>query len=212
MITSIKCIALVLAFTASVVNCFAQDDTTATTNPKKLLPATFEAGLGMGFVTFNETFTWNGVPVPDNQIEKWGMPQLYLGGRIPVVAFSQNLSLQVVMSASIMAVVSESVSALGPIDIPVVIMARYGHGATKNASSPIGVGLGAGASFIWWHSFGIADVLPSLYADFAIKGIPIYLRSHINVGSIAFSSYDTLSLWSLSLNWRGLIPSGKKGY
>lgn len=205
---SILCVLLV-----TVVGVTAQDDTVVTTGKPKLLKPTFEAGIGMGFVTFKETYTWNGQPVPDNQIEKWGMPQLYVGGRVPIVALSRDLSLQAVMSASFMLVVHSSGMSQGVIDVPVQIVARYGYGSTRQTDAVVGVGVGAGASLMWWDAFGILEVMPAVYADVAVKGVPIYLRSSINIGSVAFSTYDTVSMWSLSLNWRGLIPTNKdKGY
>lgn len=204
---------LTCVFVATIAANAAQGDSVATTGRPKLLKPTLEAGIGLGFVTFKETYTWNGQPVPDNQIEKWAMPQLYVGGRVPIIALSEDLSLQAVLSASFMLVVQSSGASEGVIDVPLHIVARYGYGSTQQSDAVLGFGVGAGASLMWWDAFGILDVVPAVYADVAVKGVPIYLRSSINIGSVAFSTYDTVSLWSLSLNWRGALPTNKdKGY
>jgi len=160
----------------------------------------FDIGIGVGFVTIEETYTWDGNAVPGSPTEKWAMPQLLIGGRLPIVALDSNYAIHAVVPGSIMFLVGSSALTPAVVDVPLHLVFKYGNRSTKASRELLGIGIGGGASLMWYRELGIFNIVPAMYVEVSVKNSPVFLKTSVNLGSVSFTANHSFALWSVGLS------------
>jgi len=204
-----------IALAVSSTTLLSQSDTSSQdpASRTRLVPATMEFGLGMGLTTITTSYTWDGNEVPGSPIEKWYMPQVAIGGRVPFLALSPENSLQAAINMTITMLWDDQGVSGFYAEFPLHVIFRQGYGSTRNTTSMFGFGVGAGASFLYMPGLGIANIIPAAYAEIGLRALPFFLRTSVNLMAVDFTANDSFYTWSvgIAIPTKGL-PSKNRGW